>query len=83
MDDQKLLERITFNPKTYGGKPVIRGHRLAVEHVLEMLAAGDTAGEILAGFPWMEPDDIRACLVYAARTVGNEYVEPALTEAVS
>jgi uncharacterized protein (DUF433 family) len=83
MDDQKLLERITVNPKTYGGKPIIRGHRLAVEHVLEMLAAGDTAGEILAGFPWMEPDDIRACLVYAARTVGNEYVEPALTEAVS
>ena len=83
MNDQKLLERITVNPKTYGGKPIIRGHRLAVEHVLEMLAAGDTAEEILAGFPWMEPDDIRACLAYAARTVGNEYVEPVLTETES
>ena len=48
-----------------------------------MLATGDTAEEILAGFPWLEPDDIRACLVYAARTVGNEHVEPALTEIVS
>ena len=80
MNDQKLLERITVNPKIYGGKAIIRGHRLAVEHVLEMLAAGDTAEEILAGFTWMEMDDIRACLVYAARAVGNEYVEPVLTE---
>jgi uncharacterized protein (DUF433 family) len=83
MNDQKLLERITVNPKTFGGKPIIRGHRLAVEHVLEMLAAGDTVEEILAGFPWLEPDDIRACLAYAARAVGNEYIEPALTEAMS
>jgi uncharacterized protein (DUF433 family) len=48
MDEKKLFERITFNPKIFGGKPIIRGHRLAVEHVLGMLAAGDTP-EIMLG----------------------------------
>jgi uncharacterized protein (DUF433 family) len=42
MAEQDLLARITFNPKIFGGKPIIRGHRLAVEHVLGMLAAGDS-----------------------------------------
>lgn len=65
MDDAHLLERITVNPKIFGGKPIIRGRRLAVEHVLGMLAAGDTPETILAGYPWLELEDIRACLVYA------------------
>ena len=42
MDEQKLLERITVNPQIFGGKPIIRGRRLAVEHILGMLAAGDS-----------------------------------------
>ncbi len=42
MDEQKLLQRITINPHIFGGKPLIRGHRLAVEHILGMLAAGDS-----------------------------------------
>ncbi|HNT88612.1 MAG TPA: DUF433 domain-containing protein, partial [Candidatus Hydrogenedentes bacterium] len=46
---------------------IIRGRRLAVEHVLGMLAAGDTEESLLAGYPWLEPEDIRACLVYAQR----------------
>jgi uncharacterized protein (DUF433 family) len=75
-DEPKLLARITVNPAIFGGKPIIRGHRLAVEHVLEMLAVGDAEGEILAAHPWLEPDDIRACLLYAARSVGNEHLEP-------
>ena len=70
----------TTNPAIFGGKPIIRGHRLAVEHVLGMLAAGDTAEIILKGYAWLEPDDIRACLVYARRLVGHERVEPALNE---
>jgi uncharacterized protein (DUF433 family) len=74
-----LLARITTDPAIFGGKPIIRGHRLAVEHVLGMLAAGDNADTILRGYPWLEPDDIRACLVYARRLVGHERVEPALT----
>jgi uncharacterized protein (DUF433 family) len=77
---EELLNRITFNPEVFGGKPIIRGHRLAVEHVLEMLAVGDSTDEILAGYPWLQKDDIAACLLYAARTVGNEYVEPLASE---
>jgi uncharacterized protein (DUF433 family) len=49
MDENRLLERITVNPKIFGGKPIIRGRRLAVEHVLGMLAAGDTPEMILKG----------------------------------
>jgi uncharacterized protein (DUF433 family) len=68
------------NPKIFGGKPIIRGRRLAVEHVLGMLAAGDPAEMILAGYPCLEMDDINACLVYARRLVGHERVEPFLMD---
>ena len=81
MDEIKLLERITVDPHIFGGKPIIRGRRLAVEHVLGMLAAGDTPEVLLQGYPWLEPDDIRACLAYAHRLVGHERVEPLLIEA--
>jgi uncharacterized protein (DUF433 family) len=74
-----LLTRITTDPEIFGGKPIVRGHRLAVEHVLGMLAAGDTPETILQGYAWLEPEDIRACLLYARRLVGHERVEPALT----
>jgi len=67
MDEHELLTRITVNPGIFGGKPIIRGRRLAVEHVLGMLAAGDTPETILEGYPWLERDDVRACLVYARR----------------
>ena len=63
MDAQKLLERITVNPKIFNGKPIIRGRRLAVDHVLGMLAAGDTPETILEGYPWLERADIQACLM--------------------
>ena len=69
-----------LHPDFFGGKPVIRNRRLAVEHVLGMLAAGDTPEVLLQGYPWLEPDDIRACLVYARRLVGHERVEPPLVE---
>ena len=78
MDEEKLLKRITVNPDIFGGKPIIRGRRLAVEHVLAMLAAGDSVETILEGYPWLEENDIRACLVYARRLVGHERVEPLL-----
>ena len=78
MEENRLLERITVNPKIFGGKPIIRGRRLAVEHVLGMLAAGDTPEIILGGYPWLEMDDIKACLVYAHRLVSHERVEPFL-----
>ena len=80
MDDERLLERITVNPKIFGGKPIIRGRRLAVEHVLGMLAAGDTIETILGGYPWLEREDIQACLVYAQRLVAHERVEPLIID---
>jgi uncharacterized protein (DUF433 family) len=80
VDEGKLLDRITVNPAIFGGKPIIRGRRLAVEHVLGMLAAGDKTEDILAAYPWLEADDIRACLAYAHRLVSHERVEPAITE---
>ena len=80
MDERALLERITVNPAIFGGKPIIRGRRLAVEHVLAMLAAGDSAETILEGYPWLEPHDIQACLAYARRMVGHERIEPLVIE---
>ena len=76
--EEEVLRRITVDPKIFGGKPIIRGRRLAVEHVLGMLAAGDNLETILAGYPWLEPGDIQACLIYARRLVGHERVEPAV-----
>jgi uncharacterized protein (DUF433 family) len=76
MDEAKLIERITTDPAIFAGKPVIRGRRLAVEHVLGMMAAGDDQETILSGYPWLEREDIQACLVYARRLVGHERIEP-------
>jgi uncharacterized protein (DUF433 family) len=72
MDEQELLSRITVNPQIFGGKPIIRARRLAAEQVLGMLAAGDTVETILEGYPWLEVEDIRACLIYACRATKAE-----------
>jgi uncharacterized protein (DUF433 family) len=61
----ELLERITHDPAVMGGKPCIRGMRLTVGTILGLLAAGRTEAEILAAYPYLEPDDIRAALAYA------------------
>ena len=76
MGEKELIGRITVNPKIFGGKPIIRGRRLAVEHVLSMLAAGDTTETILEGYPWLEQEDIQACLLYAHKIVAHERIEP-------
>jgi uncharacterized protein (DUF433 family) len=83
MDETTLLGRITVNPEIFGGKPIIRGRRLAVEHVLAMMAAGDSPETILVGYPWLERDDIQACLVYARRLVAHERVEPLRVESAA
>jgi len=75
MQEQTFLERITINPNIFGGKPIIRGRRLAVEHVLGIPAAGDTIENILEGYPWLNREDVLACLVFARRVVGHERVE--------
>lgn len=76
MKEQQLLDRITFNPDIFGGKPIIRGRRLAVEHVLGMLAAGDSSDDLLDAYPWLEREDIQACLLYAHKLVAQERIEP-------
>lgn len=78
MDANALLGRITSSPAILGGKPIIRGRRIAVEHVLGMLAAGSTLEQVLEGYPFLEREDIQACLLYAHRLVAHERVEPAL-----
>ena len=60
------LDRITFNPNQCGGRPCIRGMRIRVKDILEMLASGASEGEILESFPYLEREDIQAALQYAA-----------------
>lgn len=65
------IGRITFNPEQCGGRPCIRGMRIRVKDVLEMLAAGATEAEILESYPYLEREDIEASLQYAARQVDH------------
>jgi uncharacterized protein (DUF433 family) len=76
MTEADLLTRIGVNPRIFGEKPIVRGRRMAVEHILGMLAAGDSAEAILGAYPYLEAEDIQACLVFARRLVGRERVEP-------
>lgn len=76
MNDADLLRRITSDTAIFGGKPIVRGRRLAVEHVLSMLAAGDGPPDILAAYPFLEADDVRACLLYAYKLVAHERIDP-------
>jgi uncharacterized protein (DUF433 family) len=59
-------ERIVVDPKILAGKPVIRGSRLAVEFILELLAAGQSESDILTNYPGLTREDILACLAYAS-----------------
>jgi len=61
------LHRITVNPQQCGGRPCIRGQRIRVKDVLEMLASGMSKEEILADYPYLEAEDINAVFAYAAR----------------
>jgi uncharacterized protein (DUF433 family) len=69
-----LLHRITSNPRQCGGRPCIRGMRIRVKDVLDMLAGGASEEEILADFPYLEPEDIRASLKYAAAQIDHAVV---------
>ncbi len=66
--------RITFNPNQCGGRPCIRGMRIRVKDVLDMLAGGATEQEILQDFPYLEAADIRACLEYAAAQLDHAVI---------
>lgn len=62
-----LVDRITVNPNQRAGRPCIRGMRISVSDVLNLLASGDTTDQILGDYPYLEMDDIRAALLYAAQ----------------
>ena len=66
MTDPELLKRISANPEIFGGKPIIRGMRISVELILSLLAQGETVEGILADYPDLEPDDIRASLAHVS-----------------
>lgn len=69
-----LLSRVTIDPQQCGGRPCLRGTRIRVQDVLDMLAGGATAEEILTDFPYLETDDIRASIAYAAAAIGDTAV---------
>lgn len=76
MKRKNLLNDITANPKVLGGKPIIRGTRISVEFILELFASDTLETEILQDYPHLKPDDVKACLEYAARSSQNEiYVD--------
>lgn len=74
IQEDELLARITVRPDVFGGKPIIRDMRIAVEHVLANLVAGETVEEILENYPFLEQEDIRACLLFAHRSLAGENV---------
>lgn len=80
--ENQLLERITFNPQVMTGKPVIRGTRLTVEYILNLLAHGATVAEIMQEYDGLVPEDIQACLLFAAHTLENTVFMPLAMETV-
>ncbi len=80
MKEQKLLDRITFNPKVMVGKPVIKGTRLTVEYILGLLAHGTTVAEILQEYDGLAQEDIQACLLFAAQSLENTAFMPLSVE---
>jgi uncharacterized protein (DUF433 family) len=71
MNETQLLERISVNPKVMVGKAVIKGTRLTVEYILNLLAHGSTSEEILQEYEGITQEDIQACLLFATRSLQN------------
>jgi uncharacterized protein (DUF433 family) len=66
-----LLDRVTIDPEVCGGRPCIRGMRVRVKDILDMLAGGATRGEILADFPYLQDEEITAALEFGARATDH------------
>ena len=82
MSDQPLLERIACNPKGMVGKPVLKGTRLTVEFILNLLAHVSTVDEIIDEYEGLVPEDIQACLLFAAQSLSRAAFMPLVTEPV-
>ncbi len=76
MKDERLLERIIFDPNIMVGKPVIKGTRLTVEYILNLLAHGATTSEILEEYDGLKLEDIQACLLFATKSLENTVFMP-------
>lgn len=80
MNEAHLLDRITASPRVMAGKPVIKGTRLTVEHILKLLANGATQEEILAEYPGLVAEDIQACLLFAMKSLESTLFMPLALE---
>ncbi|GJL64939.1 MAG: hypothetical protein NPIRA04_35930 [Nitrospirales bacterium] len=76
MKDQQLLERLTMNPKVMVGKPTIKGTRLTVEYILNLLAHGASVTEVLEEYPDLMQEDIQACLLFATKSLEDTAFMP-------
>ena len=82
MKDQQLLKRITLNPRVMVGKPVIKGTRLTVEYILNLLAHGATWEGILDEYDGLTLEDIQACLLFATKSLESTVFGPLVFESV-
>lgn len=80
MTDEALLNRITLNPKVMMGKPVIKGTRLTVEFIVNLLAHGATINEILDEYKGLTAEDIQACLLFAGESLSRTEFMPLIVE---
>lgn len=75
MAQTDLLERITANPQIFGGKPIIRGMRISVEMILNLLAQGESVDALLEDYPDLEREDVLACLTYAHAAIAHDSLD--------
>ena len=80
MSDQQLIERISLNPKVMVGKPVIKGTRLTVEYILNLLAHGSTVQDIVSEYKGLSKEDIQAWLLFATRSLERSSFMPLAVE---
>lgn len=80
MTDQHLLDRIAMNPRVMTGKPVIKGTRLTVEYILNLLAHGADAQEIMAEYQGLTQEDIQACILFASKALESTAFMPLALE---
>jgi uncharacterized protein (DUF433 family) len=80
MSDEQLLQRVVLDPKIMTGKPVIKGTRLTVDYILNLLAHGSTTAEILTEYHGLTPEDIQACLLFATKSLGDTAFMPLVAE---
>ena len=80
MKDEQMLKRIVLNPKVMAGKPVVRGTRLTVDFILNLLAHGSTESEILNEYKGLTLEDIQACFLFATKSLENTEFMPLTAE---